>query len=155
MKRGMMAGIVTSIHSNKDLQFVLDTNVVSEPVKRRPSPLVLDRLEREDELLAITSVVWHELVFGMYRMSVGSKRQTIEDYLRGFVAGRMLILPYDAIAAEWLATERVRLASDGKMTSDADGMIAAVAATRGLTLVTRNVDHFQYFDGLQIENWFE
>ncbi len=151
----MMVGIVTSIHSNKDLKFVLDTNVVSEPVKRKPSPLVLDRLEREDEVLAITSVVWHELLFGMYRMSVGSKRQAIEDYLRGFVAGRMLILPYDAVAAEWLATERARLASVGQVTSDADGMIAAVAATRGLTLVTRSVAHFRNFEDLRIENWFE
>lgn len=106
-------------------------------------------------MLSITSVVWHELLYGMYLMSTGSRRQAVEYFLKDFVVGRMLILSYDAVAAEWLAVERERLVTLGTPVSDADGMIAAVAATRGLTLVTRNVVHFQNFDGLQIENWFE
>ncbi len=146
---------MTPTPSNKNLKFVLDTNVVSEPVKRRPSPLVLERLAREDGVLAITSVVWHELLFGVYRLPGGSKRDLIEDHLRRFVIRRMVILSYDALAAQWFAAERARLSILGTSISDADGMIAAVAVMRGLTLVTRNVDHFQDFDGLQIENWFE
>lgn len=116
---------------------------------------MLERLEREDGVLAITSVVWHELLSGVYRMPRGSKRDVIEDHLRRFVIGRIVILSYDAFAAEWLAVERTRLATLGASVSDADGMIAAVAAARGLTLVTRNVGHFQNFAGLRIENWFE
>jgi predicted nucleic acid-binding protein len=38
---------------------------------------------------------------------------------------------------------------------DADGQVAAIAATSGLVLVTRNVEDFRWFTGLQVENWFE
>jgi tRNA(fMet)-specific endonuclease VapC len=34
-------------------------------------------------------------------------------------------------------------------------MIASIAATNGLTLVTRNVADFSAFQGLRLENWFE
>lgn len=36
-----------------------------------------------------------------------------------------------------------------------DGMIAAIAATQNLLLVTRNTDDFAGYDGLTAENWFE
>ena len=143
------------IHSNKDLKFILDTNVVSEPVKRSASLLVLDKLNAEDGAFAITSVVWHELLYGVFRMPEGLRREAIEDFLKRFVVGRTMILSYDALAAEWFAAERARLAILGISIPDADGMIAAVAATRDLTLVTRNMAHFEHFEGLAIENWFE
>ena len=67
----------------------------------------------------------------------------------------MPILPYEKAAGEWLAKERGRLSQRGIAVSMADGEIAAVAAVNRLVLVTRNVDDFLGFDGLEIENWFD
>ena len=67
----------------------------------------------------------------------------------------MPILPYTSIAARWFATERARLVSRGLTPSYPDGQIAAIAATNNLILVTRNTSDVIYFDGLQLENWFE
>ena len=67
----------------------------------------------------------------------------------------MPILPYTTEAARWFATERSRLVSRGLTPSYPDGQIAAIAATNNLILVTRNTSDFIYFDGLELENWFE
>jgi tRNA(fMet)-specific endonuclease VapC len=65
----------------------------------------------------------------------------------------MPILPYDQEAADWHAAERVRLAGIRRTPPFIDGQIAAVAATRGLILVTANVADFQHFAGLPIVDW--
>jgi tRNA(fMet)-specific endonuclease VapC len=53
------------------------------------------------------------------------------------------------------STKSYILKACGKTAAYIDGEIAAVAAVNNLTLVTRNTDDFQFFDGLVIENWFE
>jgi tRNA(fMet)-specific endonuclease VapC len=59
------------------------------------------------------------------------------------------ILAYDRVAAEFHASERVRLRSS----KYADGQIAAIAVTRGLTLVTANTSDFKAFRDLRLEDW--
>lgn len=66
----------------------------------------------------------------------------------------LLVLPYDGEAARWHARERARLERLGLTPAFVDGQIAAVAAVRGLVLVTRNVRQFEAFTDLRIENWF-
>jgi tRNA(fMet)-specific endonuclease VapC len=65
----------------------------------------------------------------------------------------MPILPYDADAADWHAAERARLAFAGRVPPFVDGQIAAIAVTRGLTLVTANVADFRPFAGLTVIDW--
>jgi len=65
------------------------------------------------------------------------------------------VLPFDAAAARWLGSESARLSLIGRAPSLPDGQTAAVAATRGFILVTRNVRHFEGFQGLEVQNWFE
>lgn len=65
----------------------------------------------------------------------------------------MPVLPFDLAAAEWHAAERARLEALGRTPPFADGQIAAVAATCGLTLVTLNAKDFEQFNGLTVEAW--
>ena len=51
---------------------LLDTNIVSEPLKPVPDSRVLERLSRYDGMMAIPSVVWHELLFGVIRLPQGA-----------------------------------------------------------------------------------
>ncbi len=46
------------------LKFLLDTNIVSEPLRPTPAPGILRRLREHEGEMAIPSVVWHELRFG-------------------------------------------------------------------------------------------
>lgn len=135
------------------LRYLLDTNVVSEPLRITPDPTLLQNLEREGAAAAISSVVWHELVYGAVRLPRSRKRAAIESYLTEVIARSFPILPYDDRAAGWHARERARLASLGRTPSFGDGQIAATAVTRGLTLVTANQDDFRDFEGLSLVDW--
>lgn len=134
-------------------RFLLDTNVLSEPLRQRPNPAVLDHLRRMSSVLATAAPVWHELLYGCYRLPDSHKRRGIERYLFDVVHAGVEILSYDERAAAWHGTERARLASLGKLPPFVDGQIAAVAAVHGLVLVTFNVEDFAHFDGLTIEDW--
>jgi len=135
------------------LPYLLDTNVVSEPLRPSPDPQVLERLREHQAEIAIASVVWHELWYGCYRLPPSAKRTVIEAYLRDVVARAIPILSYDQRAALWHAEERARLAQIGRPPPFADGQIAAIAVTNGLCLVTFNGDNYSAFQGLRLEDW--
>ena len=91
------------------IRYLLDTNVVSEPLRPRPHPAVQQRLAQHGDEVAIASTVWHELLYGMERLPQGRRRSFLRDYLQEVVRAAVPILPFDTAAAEWLARERARL----------------------------------------------
>lgn len=136
-----------------EMKYLLDTNVLSEPLKSEGSSRVLSKLKENQGEIATATLVWHELLFGCFRLAKSAKRKAIQSYLSDVVLPNVPILPYDQRAAGWHAEQRVRLTEKGKTPSFVDGQIAAVAFVNGLCLVTRNVRDFKSFDGLKLENW--
>jgi tRNA(fMet)-specific endonuclease VapC len=137
------------------IRYLLDANVVQEPVKSAPNPNVLRRLMQHRAEFAIASIAWHELWFGCQRLPFSQKRTAIEAYLQELIMNAVPILAYDTAAAEWHARERSHWVTLGRTPPFADGQIAAVAAVNGLILVTRNVSDFAHFRNLSVENWFD
>jgi tRNA(fMet)-specific endonuclease VapC len=135
------------------LTYLLDTNVVSEPLRPAPNQQVLDRLKRHEDEIALAAVVWHELLFGACRLPPSARRSAIERYLIQVIAPTIPILSYDDQAAKWHATERARLANLGKTPPFADGQIAAIARVNNLTLVTANTADFALFQDIQVKDW--
>ncbi len=134
-------------------KYLLDTNVLSEPLRPAPDRKILRRLRKYEGLVVTSSLVLHELKYGARRLPESKKRSTIEEYIDDVVGATVPILPYDEVAAVWHAAERARLEKVGKTPAFVDGQIAATAKVNGLTLVTRNVKNYRLFDGLAIENW--
>jgi tRNA(fMet)-specific endonuclease VapC len=135
------------------IRYLLDANIISEPLRPSPLPPVIARLQEHASEFALASVVWHELWYGCYRLPPSAKRTAIEAYLREVIAPSTPILPYDEAAAAWHAAERSRLTALGQPPPFADGQIAATAATHGLLLVTFNASDFAAFRDLQIVDW--
>ena len=135
------------------IRYLLDTNVLSEPIKSHPDAKILESLSEHDGELATCSVVWHELCFGAARLASSKKRRAIETYLEEAVRGTLPILPYDQEAAAWHARERARLSKRGRPPSAADGQIAAIASVNDLIVVTANVKDFRRFKDLVVEDW--
>jgi len=124
------------------VRFLLDTNVVSEPLRPRPDSALLRTLAEHQDHVAIPAPVWHELMFGCLRLPKSRRREAIEVYL-----------PYDEAAALWHADERARLQAAGRTPPYVDGQIAAVAVVHRLTLVTANAADFASFDDLEVTSW--
>lgn len=136
------------------IKYLLDTNILSEPVRKTPNPIVVKRIQEAADEIALAATTWHELLFGVFRMADSQRRAALEQYLLDTIRPEIPILPYDAEAASWFAQERARLSSKGLPPSYPDGQIAAVAAVNDLILVTRNGVDFAKFSDLKIENWF-
>ena len=137
------------------IRYLLDTNIISEPTRPKPNKHVIDKINAHTYEIALTSISWHELLYGLYRLSESDKQQFLEAYMYHVVLPSMPILEYDQHAAEWHALERTRLVAKGETPPFSDGQIAGIAATQGLILVTRNTSDFERFKGLHIENWFD
>ena len=136
------------------LRYLLDTNIISEPIPTLPNANVMAKLIEAKSTVAIASIVWQEVLLGCYRMPDSKRRRAIEAYLQEEVKVKLPILPYTQEAAEWFAKERARLIPIGLTPSYADGQIAAIAKVNNLILVTRNVADYANFQDLPIENWF-
>lgn len=134
-------------------RFLLDTNVLSEPVSLRPDQAVLELLREHRAELATASPVLHELAYGAARLARSARRRAIERYLDQVVFPSMPVLSYDAQAARWHAAERARLEAVGKPAPAVDSQLAAIAVVNGLTLVTRNLRDFASFTDLHSVSW--
>lgn len=133
------------------MTYLLDTCILSEPLKKKPHPGVVEKLGRFQARIAIASTVWHEVLFGCRLLPPSRKRAAFEDYFLQVVAPSVPILPYDERAADWHATERARLRD--RPPPFRDGQIAAVARVHDLVVVTANVADFEVFEGVRVENW--
>lgn len=126
-------------------RYLLDTNVVSEPMRPRPASAVLRWFEARDPLdLFLSSITVGELVAGVGRLEPSGRRRTLEQWLEDVLVpqfrGRILAFDVDA-AWRWgkLVSD---LASMGRPRPAIDLQIAAIAAQHGLVLVTRNTADF-------------
>ncbi|GAA1126943.1 type II toxin-antitoxin system VapC family toxin [Kribbella jejuensis] len=135
---------------------VADTNVLSEPLSKEPNKAVLSWLANNGADLAITSITVHELLYGVLRLPEGRRRTALGAAVDRLVTSAQdRVLSYDEEAAKAHAQLRVARATTGKSTSVEDGMIAAIALSRGATVATRNVAHFEGF-GVEVVNpWDE
>jgi tRNA(fMet)-specific endonuclease VapC len=135
------------------LRYLLDTSIVSAPVRTKPDGAIVRRLDEHGRECAIAAPVWHELTYGCRRLPKGRRRVALESYLRDVVRASFPVLPYDEASAGWHGEERARLESLGRPAPFVDGQIAAIAHTNGLILVTTNTKDFARFTDLTVENW--
>ncbi len=125
---------------------VLDTNVVSELMRPVPNPAVLAWVDAQsDRDLWLCSVVVSELLYGLARLPMGSRRaqltQAFEAMLAEDFAGRVLAfdLPAAVVYADLVSARE----QQGQPLTMADAQIAATCLAHGARLATRNVRDFE------------
>ncbi len=127
------------------MNFLLDTNAVSEWVKPRPNPGLIRWMESADEDRVFLSVIsLAELRYGVDRMSAGARRNRLEQWLRDELPLRFegRIFPINNQIAEAWGRTVSRSEALGRPMSAMDAFLSATAEVHGLTLVTRNVSDF-------------
>ena len=110
---------------------------------------IADRLKFHFPDIAISSVVWGELLYGA-RASARS-----EENLKNLEKFLLLvnISDYDRESAEMYSRIRLSLKQKGRPSGEADMMIAATALADNAILVTDNTKHFQHVENIRLENW--
>jgi len=127
------------------VNFLLDTNAVSEWVKPRPNPGLIRWMESADEDRVFLSVIsLAELRYGVERMPPGARRSRLEQWLRDELPLRFerRILPVDNDVAEAWGRTVSRSEALGRPMGAMDAFLSATAEVHHLTLVTRNVSDF-------------
>lgn len=125
---------------------LLDTNVVSELTRADPDPGVLAWLDALDASeVGTTAITAAELWHGVTRMPAGRRRTELTEAVRGLLEEEFeqRVVPFDASAARAygrIVADRERA---GRPIGVADAQIAAVCATAGATLATRNTKDFE------------
>lgn len=122
----------------------LDTNVISETLRKDPNEAVMAWLVRFDAELALPTVTIAEIAFGIQKIKPDQRAERLEQGLaewRRRFADRMYVLTEEAaLAYGELMGKAVR---QGRPMSAPDGMIAAVARVNGGRLATRNLKDFE------------
>ncbi len=125
---------------------LLDTNVISEPLKLTGDVGVLTWIDAQIiETLYLSAISLAELRFGIAALTPGKRRDTLhtslEQRILPLFAGR--ILAFDAAASEAYAVLCAHARGQGKAIAPADGYIAATATSHGLIVATRDTGPFE------------
>jgi predicted nucleic acid-binding protein len=125
---------------------VLDTNVLSEAMRERPEPRVIEWLQRQSESEALTTAVTKaEILYGIATAPAGRKRTTLQAaadrVLNRTFAGR--ILAFEDKAASHYAQIAAARRARGRPIKPLDAQIAAIARLHNATLATRNTRDFE------------
>jgi toxin FitB len=127
------------------MNFLLDTNAVSEWVKPRPNAGLIRWMESADEDRVFLSVIsLAELHYGVERMPAGARRSRLEEWLWEQLPlrfeGRILCVDHN-VAEAWGRTVS-RSEALGRPMGVMDAFLSATAEIHRLALVTRNVSDF-------------
>ncbi|OYW51885.1 MAG: VapC toxin family PIN domain ribonuclease [Azorhizobium sp. 32-67-21] len=134
---------------------LLDTNVISEAMKPSPDDTVRAWLdEQAAETLYLSSVTIAELLYGIGALPAGKRKDRLTEALDGVMelfADR--VLPFDIAAARRYADLAVKARAAGKGFPTPDGYIAAIAASRGFAVATRDTSAFHAAGVVVINPW--
>ncbi len=128
--------------------YLLDTNVISELTKQLPDPKVIEFLSKHENLWLSTIVV-HELEFGLQLLPQGNRRYSLQSVLSEFIADieqQDHILPLGRKEAESAARLRSQARRDGRVIQLGDALIAGTAKVHDLSVVTRDTEDFAGLD---------
>lgn len=132
--------------------YLLDTNVLSELIRKHPSPAVLQRVRNtQPGELRTAAICVMELRFGASRHPHG---EALWSRIRETIIRPIGVEPFDresaVIAGEILAD----LEKKGERIGVEDVQIAATAIRYEMVVVTRNVRHLSRIPELNVENWW-
>ena len=135
---------------------LVDTNVISEPLRREPNAAVIEWLDAQNvETLFLAAISLAEIRLGVAVLPEGRRRewlhQSIEQRVLPLFRGR--ILPFDDAASKAYASLRAHARAAGVAIAPSDGFIAGTAEANGLIVATRDVTPFEAMGIRVIDPW--
>ena len=133
---------------------LVDTNVISEPLRHAPEPRVIEWIDAQPiETLYLAAITVAELRFGVASLPVGKRRNRLHEGLEKQVlplfAGR--VLPFEMSTSLSYAELMAKARAAGLAIGTADRYIAATATANGMMVATRDTHPFEAA-GLSVVN---
>lgn len=137
------------------MRYLVDTNILSETIRRRPDPNVLAWWEENEASVCISTITVGELRYGIELLPEGRRKEVLQRWLkdvsslmRGQVIGfsRSVAHVWGQLRSEWRKA--------GVSVPSIDGQLVAVARRHSLTIATRNVRDFAHA-GVKVVNPFD
>jgi predicted nucleic acid-binding protein len=132
----------------------LDTNVVSEPVKPKPDPIVTQWIGKHQNELVMSTIVLGEIAAGIESIRPNERAKRLDGFLREthkHYANR--IYNFDEASALIYGQLIGAAVRSGKNLDAVDAMIAAIAIRHSATLATRNVKDFEWIKMKLVNPW--
>ena len=133
------------------MHYLLDTNICIYLIKKRPLEVLERFREHSPEDVAISTITLFELQYGIEKSQYQKRSQ---DALSKFFQPLNLI-DIDRSSAVESAKIRAQLEKKGLPIGPYDLLIAGLARSRDMILVTNNTKEFERVVGLHLENWIE
>jgi tRNA(fMet)-specific endonuclease VapC len=127
-------------------KYLLDTNIISYYLKGFES--LKEKITENIDLLSISTISYYEIVSGL--QSINAKRRIAE--FEKF-CGLIDIINLDKASISASCKIYSALKKSGKLIDDIDILIAGIALSNNLVMVTDNTGHFERIEGLKVENW--
>ena len=135
------------------MMYLLDTNILSELIKKRPNLNFIARLRQEESrTLCTSSICVFELRFGS---ALRDDFNTFWARITDEIISRINILPFGENEAHMAGDILARLRKVGKTIGIEDVFIAATTIINRCVLVTANIRHYSRIKDLKTENWME
>ena len=131
------------------MHYLLDTNICIYLIKKRPAEALAQFRQHSPQDVAISTITLFELEYGVEKSQY---RQRSQDALAKFLLP-LNLLDLDRSAAADAAAIRAELEKKGLPIGPYDLLIAGLARSQSMTLVTNNTKEFERVDGLSLENW--
>ena len=135
---------------------LLDTNVVSEPLRPTPGARVVEWIDAQAlETLFLSAITVAELRAGVALLPAGKRRAGLQENLETRVLPLFAdrVLSFDLGCTEAYAKLMAKARASGLAVASADGYIAAIAAANGLTVATRDTGPFDAAGVAVINPW--
>ncbi len=137
------------------MNYIADTNVVSELMKPCPNEYVIDWFFDHEGFIFLTSVTVKELYFGMLRLPDGKRKERLRQAITAIVMDCSdKTYSFDAFSGYLCAELHDRAIKAGRVPTIEDLMIAAISKRNDCILATRNTKDFDYLD-IDLVNPFE
>jgi tRNA(fMet)-specific endonuclease VapC len=131
--------------------YLFDTDILTNIVKPRPSPKLLDKLSglKQDQQY-ISTITISEIVYGAEK---SNRPEYHLNNLQTVLLPAVNIVSFDAKAAYVCGRIRAELEKKGTPLDLADLEIASIAIANDFTLITNNLRHFERIEQLRCESW--
>jgi tRNA(fMet)-specific endonuclease VapC len=127
-------------------KYLLDTNIISYYLKGIEN--LKEKITTNIDSLCISIISYYEIISGLQSIDANKRINEFEKFCK-------LIEIINLDKASILASCKIyaSLKKSGKLIDDIDILIAGIALSNNLVMITDNTEHFDRIEGLKVENW--